>query len=597
MHTVLSYLKSDPINLKDQFEALKINDQKSIESLLEEAEELALQAQESKQHQLECEILTYLGRGYRFIGASFKSISSLNKAYILFNSYIPHLKKPLANIYRELGNTYSNNLQDHLTAIDYLFKGYSLNITELNSIFLNNLGSNYNSLGQYQKARNYLLEGVKIAEKENREGLAFLHHNLAHNMTLAGRPEASFEEYDKCITYCKEAIERSSTNLNYFNIDYIYSFSLHGKSEAYLLLNDLMNAKLFLKEAKEISKMTNQFVPLSSLYLLEGKILLKENKIEDYHKLAKASIDFCSAKNLLNDKHTWLGDLQEVFEKNKDYKNAYLTTKELILNTKELKSQHKEFNISQVLVSKEEEILALQNKNRINQLQKDELQQFAYIVTHDLKTPLSNISNFAGLFNKKYSNSIDEKGVEYLEYITSSAQKLHTMLSDLFQYISIKKEDELSFEKCNIDKLISNLLQKNLIKQSQIELNLNEITEVPIRDFHLSIIIENIINNAKKFKKHNEPLFLKINLSLSEDTYTFKIADNGIGIEDQYKSNIFEIFKRLNKNTSEGTGIGLSVCKKIVQIYLGSIWIEDNDMNGATFCFTIKIPTSTKLGT
>jgi len=151
-------------HLRNLFDDLKNNAEKSVENLLLDAEKLCALVQDSDDPVLLCEVLIYLGKGYRLTEDSFKSISFLNKAYILLNSEVPHRKDLLAGIYRELGNVYSNNLQDHLTAIDYLFKGYALNIKELNSNFLNNIGSNYNSLGQYDKALKYINKGsVKIS--------------------------------------------------------------------------------------------------------------------------------------------------------------------------------------------------------------------------------------------------------------------------------------------------------------------------------------------------------------------------------------------------------------------------------------------------
>jgi len=355
-----------------------------------------------------------------------------------------------------------------------------------------------------------------------------------------------------------------------------------------LILGENVKARHFLEKGKEASIKYEKMSPLSGLYLLEGKILLEENNIEAYHKIAKDSMKFCTEKNLLTDKQVWLKDLQNIFEEAKDFENAYLTTKEIIHNSEELKYQHKEFNISQILVNKEEEILQLENKNKITQQQKDELKQFAYIVTHDLKTPLSNISKFAGLFKKKYVHQIDEKGEEYLEYVTDSAKQLYTMLSALFQYISIEKNDTEAFERCQIEGVIKGILKKNLLKPSNYKLNLNSICAAPIRSFHLGIIMENLIRNAIKFKKEDKELFLEISVVKNKNEFLFTIADNGIGIDDQYKTQIFEIFKRLNKNNSIGTGIGLSVCKKIVQNYFGNIWVEDNDMNGTSFCFTIS---------
>lgn len=166
--------------LEREFNSLKSETDKPIADLLLELEELAKKADTATEFELECRILTYLGRAYRLRSDAYKCINSLNKAYILFNSHISSNKSILTEIYRELGNVYSNSLEDYVTSIDYNFKGYNLNNEELNATFLNNIGSNYMSLKQYQNAIEYFEKGILLSKKNeesNLVGLAYLHHN------------------------------------------------------------------------------------------------------------------------------------------------------------------------------------------------------------------------------------------------------------------------------------------------------------------------------------------------------------------------------------------------------------------------------------
>lgn len=167
------------------------------------------------------------------------------------------------------------------------------------------------------------------------------------------------------------------------------------------------------------------------------------------------------------------------------------------------------------------------------------------------------------------------------------------MLTDLLQYISLDKNLNKKFKNCKVEDLILDIIKRTNLKKEQYHINLDGISTLPMRSFHLEILLDNFINNAIKFKEEEKTLKLEILLNKNQNDYTFKISDNGIGIEDKYKAQIFEIFKRLNKNKSSGTGIGLSICKKIIQSYAGNIWVENNSMGGTTLCFTIPDRKST----
>ena len=578
-------------NIKDlqlSFDALKKDADTPLEELIEHAQILVEKAHAGGYLELECDILIYIGRGQRLIGNAFKSISALNKAYITLNSNFLHKKEILAQIFRELCNVYSNSLNDHLTAIDYCFKGYKLNVKSLNSNFLNNIGSNYMSMEQYDDAAIYFNKGVKSALENNNEmSLSFLYHNCGELELYKGNYEASLKYFDKAKRLSEKVLAITKNQISIWNCNYIYSYSLYCQADALIKLNRRAEANIQLEKGKQFCIDKKQFQTLSDFYLLEGHLFISENDIESFNNLFEKAIDFCTENTLLNHKHKWLKIKQDLHEKNNDYKSAFETIKKINENSELIKSQHQEFNISQILVSKEEEILSLENKNRIMQLQKEELNQFAYIVTHDLKTPLSNISNYAGLFNKKYNEIIDEKGKEYLDFIIGSAENLTTMLSDLLKYISLDEHDNKSFSQAQLSTVIKTVLEKNNLDSNQYNIITNDIDTVPMRSFHLDIILDNLIRNSIKFQREDHPLKIAIEVNKNEDEYIFKVCDNGIGIEDKYKAQIFEIFNRLNKKNSAGTGIGLSICKKIAQSYMGTIWVEDNKPQGCSFHFTI----------
>ena len=161
------------------------------------------------------------------------------------------------------------------------------------------------------------------------------------------------------------------------------------------------------------------------------------------------------------------------------------------------------------------------------------------------------------------------------------------MLSDLMQYISFDKEIGSLNESCHLQKIVVGVLQKNGIPAAQYNIEFNDQECAPLREVHLDILLDNLIRNSKKFKSEKRDLFLNITVERDSSDYIFTVADNGIGIPDQYKPQIFQIFRRLNQNSSQGTGIGLSICKKIIQNYMGNIWVEDNTPHGSAFKFVL----------
>ncbi len=566
-----------------------------LEEILIDAANLADEAQKIGELETECEILIFLGKGYRLGSKAFKSINALNRAYITLNNNFYHNKELLAQIYRELSNVYANSLHDFETAIEYSKKGYKLNVKALNPVFLNNTGSNCISMKLYAEATQYLREGIKTLEDPNNWITLFLHHNLANALGHLGEKEQALEMFDNTLKKYDELLTPHTENLEKWSMHYIKSYSYYELAQIHFASKDYVKARESIASGKAFSIETEQHLSLSVILFLEGKILLKENKIEEFNALYAQAIELCDKHEFLVDKQNWLALKQEYLENSGDYQSALALSKEQNVITEKIYAAHKEIDISKMLVNKEEQILSLENKNRIMKLQQEELQQFAYIVTHDLKSPLSTISNFSGLVNMRYKDILDAQGREYLDYIIVSAKKLTLMLSDLMQYISFDKSIDSENDTYEIKDVVESVLTANGLKSDQYSLQIIGVEKANIRGFHLEILLDNLIRNAIKFQSEERPLFLNITVENDSDNQVFTLADNGIGISDPYKQQIFQIFKRLNQNSSDGTGIGLSICKKIVQNYMGKIWVEDNKPNGAQFRFSFPLSSGIEL--
>ncbi len=218
-----------------------------------------------------------------------------------------------------------------------------------------------------------------------------------------------------------------------------------------------------------------------------------------------------------------------------------------------------------------------------------DLQQFAYVASHDLQEPLRTIASFVQLLEKRYKDKLDEKADEFIDYIVSGVKIMELLIKDLLTYSQVETKRQ-NFRPINcsvaLEEAIYNL--RTVIKESNVELTYDLLPTVTADASQLSRLFQNLIGNAIKFRG-NEPLKIHISAEQKGDEWVFPIKDNGIGIEPRFFERIFSLFQRLHtRNEYQGTGIGLAVCKKIVEHHGGRIWVESKPGKGSTFYFTIR---------
>lgn len=217
-----------------------------------------------------------------------------------------------------------------------------------------------------------------------------------------------------------------------------------------------------------------------------------------------------------------------------------------------------------------------------------ELEQFAYVASHDLQEPLRTISIFVGLIEEKYSGKTDEDTELYLKQIVNAASKMQNLIKDLLDFSQIGRNISFAATDCNniLKEVIENL--GATIKESKAKITTTVLPVVIGNEIELRQLFQNLISNAIKFHKKNSNPEIEITCVEKETEYLFGFKDNGIGLEEQYKDRIFIIFQRLHTATEyAGTGIGLATCKKIVALHNGKIWMESKLEHGSVFYFTI----------
>jgi signal transduction histidine kinase len=237
---------------------------------------------------------------------------------------------------------------------------------------------------------------------------------------------------------------------------------------------------------------------------------------------------------------------------------------------------------------KEAEIMLKQYMLKLEK-SNEELKQFAYITSHDLKSPLRNINSLLQLTKKRNENILDQDSKDLIETCIKSANYLYTVVGDVLLYTT-SEADKSVYVKIDLNDIISEIIKNNTVffKEKKAEIILKK--EFPQIFSHRTMmfnLFSNLIQNGIKYNKSEVPK-VTIDYTESEDYYYFSVSDNGIGIDEKYKDQIFIVFKRLhNQSEYEGTGIGLSICKQIVENLGGSISFISKLGEGSTFYFNL----------
>lgn len=219
----------------------------------------------------------------------------------------------------------------------------------------------------------------------------------------------------------------------------------------------------------------------------------------------------------------------------------------------------------------------------------EELQQFAYIASHDLQEPLRMISSYMQLIERRYKGKLDKDADEFINFAVDGAERLQNMVNGLLAYSRVGTQGK-SFEQTDCEAVIEETLAnlKVAIEESGAEITYDSLPTLMADSSQLVQVFQNIISNAIKFRG-SEPPRIHISAERKEKEWQFCVRDNGIGIDPKYNNRLFIVFKRLHGREYPGTGIGLAVCKRIVERHGGRIWVESETGKGSSFYFTIPI--------
>jgi PAS domain S-box-containing protein len=217
-----------------------------------------------------------------------------------------------------------------------------------------------------------------------------------------------------------------------------------------------------------------------------------------------------------------------------------------------------------------------------------ELEQFAYVASHDLQEPLRMVVNYTELLGQRYEGKLDERADKYIHYASDGARRMQRLVADLLQYSRVGSQAKplAPVEAESVVRSVVSTLRR-LIRENDAVIDIGALPVVMADEVQLAQLFQNLIANAIKFKS-DAPPHVRITAERRDEHHVFAVADNGIGMEMQYADRIFQMFQRLHEQGKySGSGIGLAVAKRIVERHGGTIWVESQLGVGSTFYFTL----------
>jgi len=440
----------------------------------------------------------------------------------------------LAEIYREK--------EDYETAIDYADKAYSYNLKQgnyehviRNLIVVGDINFSQQKFGQalgfYAKALkvHYLYPTPFFA------ALAIIHSaSVLHELKYYKESEATYE-------YAHQICEE-------------YGFKFQS------VLATQKRAKAYSKQNKyeEAISTNNEALSLAQHYKFE---LLELRIIRDKVKYHESREEY---------------EIANEFLKRSEALNIALKEKEQLEK------------LQTILEEKEKELEFFKTQVRSMASAGKDLRQYAKIIAHDLKEPLRTIGSFTSLLKRKYNNANEEEVDEYFNFIMDATHRMGDLLDELLKYVVLGIKDKVP---TNVDLTATvNLVLQDLgplIEAKNATINVQQLPTVLGQKQQFRELFYHLIHNAVYHNKSEEPI-VNITVRRNNTEYLFIISDNGVGIDPDYFEKIFLIFHKLDKQDKEGTGIGLAMCKKIIELHGGSIWVNSNPGKGTSIEFTLK---------
>jgi len=219
----------------------------------------------------------------------------------------------------------------------------------------------------------------------------------------------------------------------------------------------------------------------------------------------------------------------------------------------------------------------------------EDLEQFAYVASHDLQEPLRMVASYVTLLEQRYRGKLDEDADTFIDFAVDGARRMQALISDLLAYSRVDRRGD-QFEEMNASACLDDALHALTasLEDSGARIERGDLPTIAADARQLTQVLQNVVGNAVKFRKPDVPPVVSVEASRDGDDWVFTVRDNGIGIEKRHRERVFEIFQRLHTRAAyEGTGLGLALCRRIIERHGGRIWLEGDAGDGTTVRFTL----------
>jgi len=492
-----------------------------------------------------------------------------------------------------------------------------------------NLGRLYYKQRLYQQAMEHASQGVKIAKKTQNATWLPLSLNLMADLHFkTGQAKKALANYE-------EALAIATKNGD----DYNLIFTLNRLARFHMYNGNNETALAYIYRSLDRAHIAGKRKDLEEIYLIIGECQAKVGQLEvaksyvdtayslaqedrDYKYLLRAyqqygalyyyqgkykiSISFLKRFQALTDSINNLENSELLSRLEREFQR-----KEQEQEIFELREQASQQNLFLVILTgligmvlfiagglffyyrkirKFNEELESKVLERTEELKQSntQLERFAYIASHDLKTPLRTISSFLSLIKRRIKVYENPELEDLLSFASNGAKQMNNLIEDVLEFSKVSTS-EMKKEEVDLNQTIRSVLYNidDFLRENNGIINAENLPLVSGNGGYLHQLFQNLIVNGIKYNENEKPS-VYISCQIQENIFRFCVEDNGIGIEDAYQDTVFEMFKRLHTSAEyEGTGIGLALCKKIVEQHGGEIWLENSLPSGTTFCFTL----------
>jgi signal transduction histidine kinase len=508
--------------------------------------------------------------------------------------------------YLNMANLLTKN-DNHQEARKYFLKALEVSKTSKNTMIISavhlGIAEMYEEEKNYDKASDNYEKALKLAKKdEDKEIIAFATLGLSYINAERGNKEMALQQAEAAVKLTETIGDVYSATISNGKLAVIqrklkeYEKSLETSHKVIRLSKENNMITIAIEAYKDISETYTEIQDYKQAYFFSQK----------YHSLRDSTFSEQKAKNILNLEKKYQSDLKEKentvlklqqqeqelqIQQNNRFNKTLLFVLFLIsivgfLSYRRYIDKISAHKLLEEKVNERTEELRLMNKNL--ETSNKELERFAYIASHDLREPLRNISGFAGLLKRELKPEAGSNINEYLSFITNNTSQLNTLIQDILTYSKVNKANEVLYDvdPNTIVKDINKSLAHS-IKEKKVKIFIKgNLPVLKSNGQQVYFLFKNLIENGIKY---NNSEFPRIDIICHDigDKYEFLVKDNGIGIDPEYSSKVFEMFTRLHdRKQFTGTGLGLSLCRKIVENHGGTIKVNSEKDKGSSFVFT-----------